>query len=143
MSDLMTGATIGGAAGSVVMAVAAVAAYLLQRGRAEGGIKTTVEHVTKTVAELQQEIETTITEVKEHADDAHARITTVIDNHHALREMIAREYVTYERMRELKSELMGAIKAQTDAMSSINNRLDKLMQLVARLPQQPERPQDE
>jgi hypothetical protein len=50
-----------------------------------------------------------------------------------LRELVARDYVTYERMREFKAELMTAIKSQADSVATIHARLDTLIHNIARI----------
>lgn len=134
MGDFTLVATFAGGIGSLVTAMAAVAVFLINRGRAEGDI----DSLAKTMATLRGELETALGDARDQTDNAQKRIDAIISNHHALRETIARDYVTYERMRELKTELMSAMKSQTEVMAAISVRLDAIMHSITKLPQHPQ-----
>ena len=129
VSDLGVVAGVAGGVGSLVSALLAVAVYFINRGRSEGKLET----LTKTVEGLKTEVEDSIKAVRDRADGAHIRADIVAEAIHTLRELVARDYVTYERMRELKTELMTAIKSQSDAMAGIHSRLDTLIHNIARI----------
>jgi hypothetical protein len=129
VSDLAVVAGAAGGIGSLVAALVAVAAYFINRGRSEGKL----EILTKAVGDLKKEVEESVNLVRERAESAHGRANAISEAIHDLRELVARDYVTYERMREFKAELMTAIKSQADSVATIHARLDTLIHNIARI----------
>jgi chromosome segregation ATPase len=132
VSEILIVAGVAGAVASLITAVSAVVGFVFMRGRNEGGLSSKIEALMATIDDLKTEIEAAI----KRADHAHDRLDETTKEHHALREMIARECVTYERMRELKSELVNGMAALTkstaDQLAGIHGRLDTLIHTVAK-----------
>ena len=128
MSTIEVIAAIATGVGTVIMALSAIVLYLYNRGKTDGGVKTDIVNLTAAMNDLRDEVERGMSKIGGRADDAHNRIDSVTLEHHALREMIAKEYVTYERMRELKTDLMQSV---ADGTTAIHSRLDQLIQHMA------------
>lgn len=140
MSMIEIIATIATGVGTVTMALSAVVLYLYNRGKTDGGVKTDIVNLTTAMNDLRDEVERGMSKIGGRADEAHNRIDGVTIEHHALREMIAKDYVTYERMRELKTDLMQSV---ADGTRAIHSRLDQLIQhMTTQYLKPPAPPQD-
>ncbi len=120
MGDLVAVAGIAGGVGCLVAGLVSAAIYFIDRGRNEGGAKTSITN-----------LDSAVKQANERAESAHARADALDKDMHSFREMVARDYVTYERMREFKTELMTAIQSQSGAMSAIHQRLDSIIRSIA------------
>lgn len=139
-------ALIAASVGSIITACLGVAAYLYSRGRSEGIFRTEIKTLNDSIDDLKNEVTNTITTAVKRIDEAHGRIDIVSRDHHALREQVAREYVTYERMREIKIELTSSIdkmaRSYTDGLAIVHTRLDQLIHTIAGIkPSYPTPPQ--
>lgn len=110
--------------GAIVTALTGLAVVLINRSREEGGLR----------ADLKN-FGTNLIEISERVAEAHERLDNITRDHHSLRETLAKEYVTYERMRELKTELSHSMDklttAYTSGMAALHVRFDQLIHRLA------------
>lgn len=70
---------------------------------------------------------------RKRADDAIERLLVHTQAHAILREEVARQYVSRDILREVEDRLQSSIMAATAGMSTIHQRLDRVLEGVAAL----------
>lgn len=139
--DMTAVAAIAGGVGAFVTGITGVIAYFIERGRTDGGVKSDISNLNTSIIALKNEVRASIASAAARTEEAHDRIDIAVNEHHELREMIAKEYVTYERMREFKTELVFGMdklsSTQGAALSAIHGRLDAMIHTIAKIGQAP------